>query len=302
MHDDTSAFLANIENEKLRARIQSLACLDRCDLATVFPKTRAMGAAGDVKKRIVMLRSVEPRLDRLPYPGERIELVTKGTINAFAEQYFMGIWSIIINRTLILCTNFRIILLSSDNKGRARALMWQIPYDRLKKYGRSMGNITFKCVGGTFLRFVSVPAIDRKRLKQYLADRIDHARAAGPQFPSHADRDPLCPMCATPQPKAATACAECATPFINPAHPAVMSLVIPGLGDLYLGHTAMGVMELLGFALLLLGLGAYVVTTGPAAIPESALILVVANVVDAAMTYHVARKGKLAKSQTWRGH
>ena len=223
MHDDTSAFLANIENEKLRARIQSLACLDRCDLATVFPKTRAMGAAGDVKKRIVMLRSVEPRLDRLLYPGERIELVTKGTINAFAEQYFMGIWSIIINRTLILCTNFRIILLSSDNKGRARALMWQIPYDRLKKYGRSMGNITFKCVGGTFLRFVSVPAIDRKRLKQYLADRIDHARAAGPQFPSHADRDPLCPMCATPQPKAATACAESprhsSTPPTQPSCP-----------------------------------------------------------------------------------
>lgn len=294
--------LASIDNEKTRALAAALEHHEAYDWSSIFPKTRGMGARADVKRRVLMLRSVQDRLPHLLFPDEHIELVTRGTLNNFAEQYFMGVWSIIINRTLILCTSERIILLNSDAKGRARALMWQIPYDRLKKYGRSMGNITFKCTGGTFLRFVSVPRVDRKMLKDYLAHKIDNARAHGPRFPSYADRDPLCPACATPQERGVRECAECGDRFINPYLPAAMSLVVPGVGDLYLGHHSMAAIELISFALLLLVLGAVVATQGLIALPGVLLLLLVANLADAAITFHVARKGLLSTRHVWRGH
>lgn len=293
--------LAAIEHEKTRETVASLQHPASYDWSSIFPKLQGMGAKGDIRRRVVMLKSVEPRLSHLLYPDERIELVTKGTINNYLEQYFMGIWSIIINRTLILCTNYRIIFVNSDKAGRARALMWQIPYDRLKKAGKAMGNITFKCTGGTVLRFVAVPGVDRKRLKAYFADKIEHAQSHGPEFPSYSDRDPLCPACATPQEGAPRKCAQCGDEFINPVVPALMSLVIPGTGDLYLGHHAMASIELVGFALLLFVSVALLFANGLVVLPGVVLLIAIANIADAAITFHVARKGLLSKRQIWRG-
>jgi hypothetical protein len=296
-------FLTGIANEKIRRTLTTLTQPHVYRWDTLFPRTDGIGAAGEVQRRVRMLKSIEARLDVLLYPGEQIEFVTKGTLNSWAEQYFMGIWSLVINRTVFLFTNYRVILLNSDGKGRAKSLMWQIPYDRLGKFKTNgvSGTTTFRLAGGGAYRFVGVPRADRKRLRDYVATRLDSARASDLAFPSHTDRDSLCPHCATPVQPKARACSECAEPFILPRVPALLSLAVPGLGDLYLGHRTMAFMELLGFAFLLLVVGSLVLAGTPADLAGAALLLVLANSIDAAMTYHVARKGVLSRRLAWRG-
>jgi len=296
--------LASISSDRIRQRLLSLQKPEAYDWGSLFPKTDGMGAAADIKRRVRMLASVEPRLDTLLYPGERIEFVTKGMLNSWAEQYFMGIWSMLINQTLFLFTNYRVIQISADSKGRAKTMMWQIPYARMQKYGAGTfsGSVSFKLGNGGALRFSGVPHKDRKQLKSLVAGKLDLAGQGQLEFPSHADRDPLCCRCATPISRKTRSCAECGDEFINPIVPAIMSLIVPGVGDFYLGHRVMGVFELLGFAVVLLFAVGIVITDGLAALPIALIVVVIANAFDGAMTLHIARKGVLAKRLAWRGN
>jgi len=296
-------FLTKVQSERALKHLSRLQRDDAYDWDRLFPKTEGMGAAGDIKRRVRMLESVEPRLDFLLYPGERIEFITKGTLNSFVEQWFLGIWSLVINRTLMLFTNYRIILINSDGKHRAKAMMWQIPYDRLKKFGAgsAVTSTTFKIEKGRTYKFVRVPRSDRKRLKQYVRERVEEIRQQEFKFPSHVGRDPLCTTCATPVPPRTHQCPECGERFIPPIQPALMSLIVPGTGDLYLGHRGIAMVELFGFLALLLLTVAVAVDGGLAAAIVPLAVLVVANMIDSIVTLHIASKGVLAERLAWRG-
>lgn len=291
------AYLASIESEKVRREIEKLASLHVLDLETLFPRTTGMGAAGDVKRRVRMLQSVEPRMAVLLYPDERVQFVTKGVLSSFVEQYFMGIWSIIINRTVFLFTNYRLILLNADSKGRVKTMMWHVPYHRIRKFG-TVGSMKIRIEGVGKLTFAGVPRRDRKALKAFVREHLDEVRQTGFEFPTHAGRDPLCPTCATPQPPRARACVECGEQFINPARPALMSLVLPGLGDLYLGHRLPAMFELVGFAVLIV-VGTTATLNQPSQLPFYLIVIAIANTIDAVLTRHVAMKGLLPVSHAW---
>lgn len=294
--------LDSIKSDRVRARLESLEPYEAFDWGRLFPKTGGMGAARDIKRRLVMLDSIQGRLDFLLYPGEQIEFVTKGTLNSFLEQYFMGIWAFLINRTLILFTNYRVILINSDRKGRAKALMWQMPYGRLAKYGRGrMGaSIAFKLDSGKAYKFAGVPKSDRKRLRHYMGERIQDARASEFQFPSHEARDSLCPTCATPVAQSHRSCSECNETFINPRTPALLSLILPGLGDLYLGHRGMAILEIIGFLYALAIIVGVAVSAGLAGVIIAIVALAFVNGYDALVTRHVAMKGKLPLRLAWK--
>lgn len=296
-------FLATLENEKARRLIADLRDVGYYDWARLFPRTEGFGAAGDIKRRVKWLLGVEPRLDTLLYPGERIEFITKGTLSSFAEQYFMGLWSLLINRTLFLFTNYRVILLNADGKARPRTMMWQISYGRLARFktGWVSSATRFKLSGGKTLTFSNVPSRDRKLLKAYVASRVEGTRAIGFQFPSHADRDNLCPSCASPVAPGQRACADCCETFIPARRPAIMSFFLPGLGHLYLGHRAMGLVEMAGFAVLILIFAMAIATGRPGDLAIWSAVILVANSIDAAITYSVARKGLIPAANAWRG-
>jgi hypothetical protein len=214
----------------------------------------------------------------------------------------MGVWSVMVNRTLFLFTNMRLILLNCDGKGRAKTLMWQIPYERMQKYGSGTlsGAVKIKTVGGQSFSFIGVPGGDRKRLKEYMLARLAQTRAQGLAFPSHADRDPLCCQCATPLPKAAKQCHECGDVLADPMTPALLSLLLPGLGHLYLGHRGMASFEMLGFGFLLVNMGFLAYRAGPPGLLIAIPITLAALGADSLVTLHVARKGALPKRLAWK--
>lgn len=297
------ALLGRVGSDGVRARITELTRVDAYDWAMLFPRTEGMGAGGDVKRRVKMLKAIEPRLETLLYPDERIEFITSGVLNSFVEQYFLGVWALQINQTVFLFTNYRIILLNSDTKKRAKVMMWQAPYHRLRKYGAGQfaGSMRLKLSGGKSYAFSGVPGRDRKRLKEYMRARLEEVREANAEFPCHADRDPLCPTCCSPVPPKVYACPECNEEFIKPIKPALMSLVLPGLGDLYLGHTMLGIIELFGFIVVLF-VALNIASSGePIEILAGVGLIAVANLIDAAVTHHIASKGAMPKRLAWKG-
>ncbi|HVZ93003.1 MAG TPA: hypothetical protein VG797_00690 [Phycisphaerales bacterium] len=296
--------LNSIEKPALREKVASLRADGPYDWISLFPRVSGWGAPGEVKRHVKLLRAVEPRLEQLMFPDERIEFVTNGVLNSFVEQYFMGIWAFVINQTIFLFTNYRVVLVNWDGKKKARAMMWQIPYGRLKKYNAAVnfGSLGFKLSSGGTHKFVKVPRGDRKRLKEFMAAKLEQARTDGDVFPCHTDRDPLCPGCAAPLPPKSPSCPECLDEFVRPSTPMLFSMLLPGLGHLYLGHIALGVMVMLGFIFFAFVMIMIVVRDGLSALPFALIALACAIGVDALVTRHVARKGVLSKRLAWRGY
>lgn len=301
-HAERDALLRALPNDKLRGEIGRLRADAPYAWAGLFPKVEGLGTGGDIKRRVKMLASVEPRLDTLLFPGEQIEFVTKGALNSFVEQFFMGFWSVIVNRTTFLFTNYRIILLNANNKGKAKTLMWQIPYARMKKYGAGgfSGVVKINTLDGRSYSFIHVPGADRKRLKEYMLARLAHTQQHGLPFPSHMDRDPLCAQCASPVPPRVQACPECGDEFINPATPALLSLIVPGLGHLYMGHRQMAMFELIGFAVILVNMSIIIARNDLFGLLFAIVFIALTNGVDSLVTLHVAKKGCLPKRLAWK--
>jgi hypothetical protein len=285
---------------RLDALTARLARKDLYQMSTVFPRTAGMGSGRDIKRRARMLASVEPRLDLLLYPGERIEFVTTAVLNSLAEQYFMGLWAIVINRTLMLFTQHRVILIQADGKGRARHLAWQIPYSRLQgfKTGMVTSSARFKLEDGKVYKFAQMPRHDRKLLRAFMEAQTNSGGQAPFEFPSHSPRDPLCPACCTPLPARARVCAECDEHLVDPRLPALMSCIVPGTGHLYLGHRGLGLVELAGFCFLLLAMVALIIEN-PSEWWIAPVIIAIFNTMDGLITLHVARKGMLSRRQTF---
>lgn len=297
------ALLAALPSDKLRQQVAGLRHDAPLAWALLFPKTEGFGTGGDVKRRLKMLTSIEPRLPMLIFPGEVVEFITTGILNSWLEQYFMGIWAYHVNRTLFVFTNMRLLLLSCDAKGRAKTLMWQIPYERMQRYGAGTwsGAVKIKTLDRKSYSFVGVPGADRKRLKEYMAARLAQTQQQGLPFPAHADRDPLCAQCASPIPPQAAACPECGDALVSPMTPAIMSLVLPDLGHMYVGHRAIAMIEMFGFLVLLANMAIVVARAGLFGLTIAIPVIAIANTADCLITLHVARKGAFPKRLAWRG-
>ena len=302
--DARDDLLARIKNKKAAKAIASLRCVDAYDWPRLFPKPEGFGAASDIKRRVKMLAPIESRIETLLYPGEQIQFVTRGMLNRWVEQYLLGLWSHLINQTVFLFTNYRVILINANRRGVAKVMMWQIPYDRIEKYGAGTwsGSVGFKLSDRKSYKFAFVPRVDRKRLKAFVREHLDTVRETDLVFPSHTGRDPLCPTCATPTPPKSPRCEECAEEFLNPRTPALLSLILPGLGDIYLGHFVMAVFEFSAWALIILRLLFLIDQRGASAIPIALTVLVVTHAVDALITWRVASNGVLPKRLAWTSH
>lgn len=299
---DRAEFLAGVSNEPVRRAIETLGDfpyrLDR-----LFPGTEGWRVGRQVKKRVKLVKLLEPLLPSLLYPDETIHFVTRGVLNSFVEQYFMGLFAHLLNRTVFVVTNYRVILLAADGKGRPRQWKWQIPFDQIRTFkgGGFLGSTLFHLANHKKYKFSGVPSADRKFLHAYVNEHVSQAHDGSFVFPHYQSRDNLCPACCTPvEPKSAQ-CSECGDRFMVPMVPTLMSLCLPCLGDFYMGHRGMATLELLGYGFIWLFLFGLLASEGISALPVVLFALAIEHGVDAALTYHVARKGLCSTSRAWRG-
>jgi hypothetical protein len=216
------------------------------------------GAKRLAKRRLKLMKAIDERIRSFLTEGETVDFVTWGVDYSFAEHYFMGIWAQLMNRRAVILTNRRILLIQINSRNKVLQLKSQIRYTAITKLSKSMlGHVGLVLRDKKKICLTGIPGKDRKQLNDRIAARMEAMRAEAPA----PGLEHLCPHCGHRVVGLPVRCSKCARDFKSGARAGWLSLAWPGLGDLYLGHRALGVIEMIGaaaawvFVMLALGFG-----------------------------------------------
>lgn len=250
------------------------------------------------KARFKLLQGIDAKLRRVLRPEERVYFLTPGTTVSLAEQFFVGWIAYYLNMRALVFTTERVLLLEIDNRKRAGKLVSQIPYAAIASVKSTWtGHCRVSLINKETYNFQNVPKADRKFLAEFLREIVQGTHAPFQRVPG---LEHLCPHCFALVPGHPSACPACRGSFKSPDRAALLSLAFPGVGDWYLGHRGVAIVELLGacFMWWLFVLVPLVAPGTPGAEPLNAaywatvaIVLLVAHGVDALVTRHFALKG-----------
>lgn len=270
---------------------------ERLNLPAMFPDRKGFGVNRLNRKKIDYLVKAQDLLPNMLWQGEVIEFVTRA-VRAVTLEYLFGggYWARFINITTMVITNYRVLLINTDSSGEPKNMLYQqIQFDQIKKVKTgSFGYLQFKLGAFKSLSFREAPRRDRKHIKQVLDQKIAAPMPyqAGPAALRTGGVENLCTSCYGVVPAKQYACPHCQTGFRTPLQAAWRSLILPGLGDLYLKHHALAAIEIIG-SLIVYGIFASAaIQEGTAAgfiIMAAAIVFI--NVADAVATYFIAQKG-----------
>lgn len=247
------------------------------------------------RARLKLLRSVDASVRPLLAPEERVEAVTWGIEYSLVEHWLMGLWSLLLNRRAILATDRRLLLLQIDSRRRVRELRSQVRFAAVQRVARgSLGVLSLALKDRSRLVLTGMPRRDRRGLREQVQRGVEAARA----LPPVAGRENLCPHCGQRVAGFPERCSQCAKGFKSGSRAGWLSLLLPGLGDLYLGHRGLGVCELGGALLLWAFFGTGLLTSlqgGELGALEAGVaagfVFVLVHGADALITRRVGRKG-----------
>ncbi len=186
-------------------------------------------------------------------PGERIKLITTGWRSWFVDDVFLGFPTILANRTLIVGTDDRLLLIHTSARGlRPEGYVTEVPRSCV------MGSLQRPLMSiftttGT-VRFLGVPLAGRRSL-DFGFEAAEQAVGA-PRA--------LCPACFEGQAVGSPRCTVCGTRFNTPWGAAWRSLIFPGWGDAWLDSLTVGAITLTVTMFLWLNVVAFVQAAGAA--------------------------------------
>lgn len=258
------------------------------------PAERGRGLA---RRRLRMLKQLDALLERTLEPDESVHFATWGLHHVLWEQLFLGLWALALSRRALVVTDRRLLLLQLDRRLRPKALRAQVLHGTLASVrARRLGGVVLRLRDGRRITLTGVPRRDRARL----VERLERFRTrSGPPASGVRGLQDLCPHCSVPVAGRPEACTRCHRGFKSAGAAATLSLVMPGLGDLYLGLRVLGAAELFVAGLVWLSLLAAAFAPGPGeeALTAaelgavSAAVLLFVHAPDALVTAHTARKG-----------
>ena len=191
------------------------------------------------RKRAAMLCKAEPVLRRALNPTEVVRFTTNGVRQLTWWLLTAGSMNPFANRTTLVLTDKRVLLIHTDSKQRPRMFANQLPLERIRATtGRN--SYIFIRSGREQLMFHGVKRSEARQLRGLLESAA--TKKGGWQN--------LCPRCFTAIDGAPAACKKCGEEFKSPKKAALRSLLFPGLGDYYLGYRKYAMLEIIGAALL----------------------------------------------------
>ena len=242
--------------------------------------------------KVKILMSVHAALTGILNEGEHVLSVGKGVAYYPSELLLGNGWlTMLYNHYAIVCTTRRVVLINVNHRvNRPTHYFFQLPYEDIKSVKRGWfgTGLTITRIKGTRRIFNGIKAYQSKELKKVIESMEKTPEDAenskeGLEF--------LCPSCFVPLAKGLHRCPQCSTAFKSSTSASLRSLLLPGLGDIYLGHRFLGAMELMG-SLIVWGIIVSLMLTGERNGLFSALfLLMIYNGVDGLVTYHMAKKG-----------
>ncbi len=208
-------------------------------LPTVFAKISGWGAKGEIKRRAKLIQQVEPTLKKMLMPKEEVLYVAKGTQSSTSEALFMGAyWAAMMNQTVFVLTNLRILMLRSKGNGKPTHTFWVLYYSEIDLFQPSWtGALKLKLKDGKKFTFTGFPKLDRKAMPTIFQDALDDYRKLNFHPAVSQSRENLCSHCFQVVPKDRYVCRNCGSDFWTPKELALRSLVFPSWGDICMKHS-----------------------------------------------------------------
>lgn len=257
-----------------------------------FFSTEGWGAKSASKKKFQLLKAIDNQVRKMLEADEKVHFITPGVEVSGGEAFFIGaLWLQYINRRALIFTNKRILLLQIDSKNKPRPLKYQIRYPAIKKISSSLGSLKVKPQKGKTLTFSNIQKKDVKFLQNMIED---FTKGLAPPPLEAAAKENLCPYCYTPVQGIPESCPKCFKRFKSPSKAFRLSLMFPGIGNLYLGNKPLGIFELIA------GIVIWLVVLVPAAeefyeigelLFTIVLVFVLMHGIDAIGTWFMAKKG-----------
>jgi len=267
------------------------------EFATLFKAEGFMGKRR-CKKRLKLLKALDPKIRHILERGEKVYFITSGTTVSLGERFFVGWLAYYLNLRALVFTSRRILLLHIDARQRPMELVSQLPYANVASVKSTWtGMCAIKLLNRVTFNFQHIPAPDRKFLVEFLADIVQLTNAP---FEHTRGIEHLCPHCYVFIPTFPSSCPSCKGAFKSARKAGLLSLLFPGLGDFYLGHRWIAALEFLGTAALwavavILPFLDRVDDSGKAVDAQYwltvATVILIAHGTDSMITHHFARKG-----------
>ena len=263
----------------------------------IFFPTRKRTTLQRVKSAKAVLATLKHALD----PGEKVRFISSSGYTYYLwEQLFgAGLWAVYINATTLVLTDRRLLAINVKHRSRIpKDIKNTIQLSEITSVRRFLGRLTFRLRDGKKLQILGLPFADAKELRARLSKELEDPahQTAGVRASTTRSLQHLCPVCCKPVESVdSLRCLSCRAEFRSGRTAALRSLLLPGLGDIYLKHTAFGVFELFGSVVVWIIVIAALQTGEPGAIIMAVILFVVVNVVDYFVTKAMAKKGVIAK-------
>jgi predicted Zn finger-like uncharacterized protein len=256
-----------------------------------FDEVFAANKKGHFKSRrnrlkVQILMAVADALDKLLNQGEQVMRVARGTAYYPAEIFLGNGWlTMMYNHYAIVATNQRVLCINVNSRMKRRThYLFQVLYGDIKKVKRGwLGSLVFQRARSKRRVFTGVKRFMSKDLKDFIMQRKEQVE----QEPEVVLEN-LCPSCFEPLQAGLKVCPSCKATFKEPKKASLRSLLLPGLGDFYLGHRALGILELMGSVMVWFVAAVWVLTGG---LFMAAFVLLFYNGMDGMLAYHMAKKG-----------
>jgi hypothetical protein len=236
-----------------------------------------------------ILTAVAEVLEKLLKEGERVMRVGRGTAYYPAEIILGNGWlTMMYNHYAILATNERVLCINVNSRMKRKThYFFQILFGDIKNIKRGfLCSLVFQRIGSKRRVFTGVKRFMSKDLKDFIMERKEQAGKE-----PEAALENLCPSCFVPLEKGLRLCPSCRATFKEPKKASLRSFLLPGLGDFYLGHRVLGILELAGSFMVWAYALACVLSGQKEALFAGALVLLFYNGMDGMLTYHMAKKG-----------
>lgn len=262
-------------------------------LDSLFPKITGWGAKGEIKRQYKLIKLVEPTLARMLLADEEVLYVAKGVQYSLAENYLFGVFAALMNQTVLVLTNARLLMMRSNTSGKPSDMFWVIYYSEILDLKANWtGGLNLKLHDQKKLKFTGFPKIDRQSIPTIFQRAFQNYSRLKFAPQTSQSRETLCCRCFHVVPKGDFFCEHCGAEYWRPRDLAFRSLIFPSWGDLCMNHYGLGIVKLIG----------YIATWALAAIkftrndPVEGLlvvgfILLIEHPIDAILTYNIASKG-----------
>jgi predicted Zn finger-like uncharacterized protein len=245
------------------------------------------------KFKLKLLSAVKEVLEKMLVENERVLQIAAGTAYFPAEIFFGNGWlTMLYNRYVIIGTNRRLLMINVNHRmKRPTHYIFQLLYTEIRKIGRGLFGtnlILYRKNKGKRRVFTGLKHFMSREMNQFLTERIESVKKL--RIPDESLEN-ICPACYVPLKKGLAACTSCNAVFKSPKQAMLRSLILPGWGDIYLGHRVLGALELLSACFIWLLVLSSLLSGLAEDLVAGAMILVLFNGMDCLLAYYMAGKG-----------